>query len=178
MANKSTSFLKLPGEIRNHIYRALLVAESGISIRSHPRASNFGICLVNRQIRQETVPIFYSENVFREEIVDRGDYFSAERWFRNLHPANAALLRHLSLRFDKVKLDLELKILPLTGCLVTVKQYSYHRRNFTAVGPAVQLEVDRLFRERGELSLHAQDYVKVLNAFVEESKLPLQLFLF
>lgn len=76
---EQSSFLKLPGELRNKIYAYLVddtrcfcygwtarILRSGIrvSTRCHCHNGQPPIAKVNRQIRQESLPLYYSINTF------------------------------------------------------------------------------------------------------------------
>ena len=63
------SILALPPELRNKIYRFILVSGNEIRLAGDAR-SQPAILRVNRQIRQEAISIYYSENEFRINIID------------------------------------------------------------------------------------------------------------
>ena len=64
------SFLTLPGELRNEIYRyALVVGKRPFTLRPpeklHRERGDISLFLVNKQVFGETSTIFYHENTFR-----------------------------------------------------------------------------------------------------------------
>lgn len=71
----ASPFLELPPELRNEIYRHVIVVghdedlhedEDYVEIAIHrPYVTEPALLAVNRQIRSETVSIFYGENIFR-----------------------------------------------------------------------------------------------------------------
>lgn len=65
-STEKVGFLDLPGEIRNKIYRLVLVRHPGPRGFEHliPRLAPPALTLVNKQIFDEALPIFYAENTF------------------------------------------------------------------------------------------------------------------
>jgi len=59
-------FLALPAELRNQIYREALVTDMPLSIDAQQPTSIVEPALmrINRQVRRETLPIYYGENPF------------------------------------------------------------------------------------------------------------------
>jgi hypothetical protein len=57
----SSPLLRLAGEIRNKIYQLPLKEEGAVQV-TPSGITEPGLLLVNRQIRQEAMPIFYTEN--------------------------------------------------------------------------------------------------------------------
>ncbi|TKA66978.1 hypothetical protein B0A49_07152 [Cryomyces minteri] len=90
-------FLKLPRELRDLIYRLVLISRMEIM------ASPYGKELVQpplmrlcRQVRNESLPIFYGGNIFRAFC----DYIPASKfasWLRMIGNDNCALLRSVSM---------------------------------------------------------------------------------
>lgn len=69
-APPTRSFLTLPGEIRNEIYRyALVVGRRPFALqlpeKLQPERGDLSLFLVNKQVSWETSTIFYHENTFR-----------------------------------------------------------------------------------------------------------------
>ena len=67
--------LELPAEIRNYIYELALVEDSPIVIDpalKKAQASQPPLIRVSRQIRQETLSLFYSKNTFEFDISSKG----------------------------------------------------------------------------------------------------------
>lgn len=62
----TSPLLRLPGELRNEIYRYALVEADNehIRISKHIKPAQPGILQVNRQCRKESADIFYAENTF------------------------------------------------------------------------------------------------------------------
>lgn len=65
-STEKVGFLDLPGEIRNKIYRLVLVQHPGLWACEHliPSLALPALTLVNKQIFAEALPIFYAENTF------------------------------------------------------------------------------------------------------------------
>ena len=87
------SFLTLPGEIRNEIYRyALVVGRRPFALqlpeKLHHELGDISLFLVNKQVFWETSTIFYHENTFRI----RSDLFYGTPILQTLE-----ILHHLSL---------------------------------------------------------------------------------
>ncbi|KAL9130256.1 MAG: hypothetical protein Q9217_001506 [Psora testacea] len=61
---KAHSFLDLPAEIRNMIYRYTLVCPEPISIKLKFRVGDTNLLCANKQIFKEATEMFYHENVF------------------------------------------------------------------------------------------------------------------
>ncbi len=65
-APPSCTFLALPGEIRNRIYRYTLIAARPFSVQLQwNRPLDTALLRVNKQIFDEASSIFYAENAFR-----------------------------------------------------------------------------------------------------------------
>ena len=75
-----SALLALPGEIRNRIYRYVLVKQSPFSIKLQFFPLDAALLRVNKQVYREASGIFYHENVFR---------------FREELFTGAPILRHL-----------------------------------------------------------------------------------
>lgn len=63
-------FLELPGEVRNRIYRLLLVENPPICIPCDPEIVAVHLLRVCRQIHEEAIPILYQENTIGLDYVD------------------------------------------------------------------------------------------------------------
>ena len=63
MAEKS-ALLALPGEIRNRIYRLVLVGQEPVDVYDQG-VPEPGVLFIRKQIRNEGVRLFYTENQFR-----------------------------------------------------------------------------------------------------------------
>lgn len=113
------SFLELPFEIRDQIYRDLLLIPSYIHLcpgaewgKQRPCQANagepLGLCLAilrtNKFIRDEATPILYSYNSFVMATLDPGAFGRAEvrvaeGFLNSIGPKNAAFVRHVSIAF-------------------------------------------------------------------------------
>lgn len=60
-------FFRLPGELRNKIYRYVILQNTPILVNSAGYQRS-GLMSVSKQARSETVSIFYSENRFRSDV--------------------------------------------------------------------------------------------------------------
>ncbi|TKA70392.1 hypothetical protein B0A55_05615 [Friedmanniomyces simplex] len=57
-------FLRIPGELRNEIYRYALLEDDTIKINKHAKPAQPGMLQTNRQCRKEAGDIYYHENTF------------------------------------------------------------------------------------------------------------------
>ncbi|KAK0831457.1 hypothetical protein LTR73_002839 [Friedmanniomyces endolithicus] len=57
-------FLRIPGELRNEIYRYALLEDDTIKINKHTKPAQPGVLQTNRQLRKEAGDIYYHENTF------------------------------------------------------------------------------------------------------------------
>lgn len=87
---KQSPLLKLPGELRNRIYRSALLEQPYVTV-GRAAFVEPGLLLVCHQIRREAAPIYYGENKFR---IPAPNYDSATclRWM--------AKRTALSLKYD------------------------------------------------------------------------------
>ncbi|KAK5009942.1 hypothetical protein BJ546DRAFT_1129308 [Cryomyces antarcticus] len=90
------SFLKLPPELRNRIYKLVLIRRWPIIadvwfMVVHPPA----LTQVCQQLRRETLPIFYGANKFIGDVI--GDQTSLLLWFRGIGHENCRLIRQLQI---------------------------------------------------------------------------------
>ncbi|KAH9836893.1 hypothetical protein Tdes44962_MAKER08418 [Teratosphaeria destructans] len=98
-------FLGLPVEIRDQIFELVVVRQqTTITMlsnydchRSEVSACQPAISMVNHQLRAETLPIFYSMNLFLAEVSDRTDLMTAKRWLEAIGDGNIRCLRRLAL---------------------------------------------------------------------------------
>lgn len=61
---RESLLLKLPGELRNTIYRHALVKSKSIEPDTAEAKADLALLQVNQQIRREAIKIYYSENTF------------------------------------------------------------------------------------------------------------------
>lgn len=88
--SQESAFLAIPGEIRNLVYRKVLVQRK-IHIGPSDRPGQPALLQVNSQIRQEAIQIYYRENRSKWEIYafNADDYMN---WYQSSpHRANAKL---------------------------------------------------------------------------------------
>ena len=72
-------FLDLPAELRNRIYRLTLLETQKIVISDHHKAKEPGLLSACRQIRQETLTLYYHENVFNI-LIENHDSTTLQHW--------------------------------------------------------------------------------------------------
>lgn len=97
--------LELPKELRDHIFSYILIKPQNTitmlsnshCFQSEVSASQPTISKVNKQLRAETLPIFYSSNTFLAELSDPEDLTTAKNWLAALGDRNIRHLRHLIL---------------------------------------------------------------------------------
>ncbi|KAK5013629.1 hypothetical protein LTR60_003383, partial [Cryomyces antarcticus] len=92
-------FLKLPAELRNLVYRFVLVFQERIAFHHEhatamAQSSQPPLTKVSRQIRAESLPVFYGGNWF-----ECGRFFASFLnllgWFKAIGNHNCALIRHV-----------------------------------------------------------------------------------
>ncbi|GIZ47742.1 hypothetical protein CKM354_001082700 [Cercospora kikuchii] len=100
------SLLGLPRELRDEILSHVLIAPVELStlhkswhnykegVSAYPPA----ICRVNRQLREESLPRFYSGNTFMAQISAEGLYDAFHRWIHGVGRTQVQYIRHLELR--------------------------------------------------------------------------------
>ena len=101
----SRGLLDLPPELRDQIYEYLVLKQRNTitmlpnygSFQSPVSAAQPAICCVNRQIRAETLPMFYSNNLFLAEVSDSTDLAIAKNWLVVIGDENIRHLRRLAL---------------------------------------------------------------------------------
>ncbi|KAF2211901.1 hypothetical protein CERZMDRAFT_97821 [Cercospora zeae-maydis SCOH1-5] len=100
------SLLGLPGELRDEILSHILIAPVEIST-VHKSWHNYKLCVtayppavcrVNRQLRMEALPRFYSDNIFMVQISPEGLYDAFHRWINRVGESQVQHVRHLELR--------------------------------------------------------------------------------
>lgn len=97
--------LDLPRELRDQIYEYLVFKPKNTitmlpnygSFQSVVSAAQPAICGVNKQIRSETLPIFYGSNLFLAEISESTDLAIAKNWLSAIEGDNICHLRRLAL---------------------------------------------------------------------------------
>lgn len=67
------------------------------SFQSPVSAAQPPLCCVNKQIRAETLPIFYSSNLFLAEVSDDTDLAIAKNWLDTIGDENVRHLQRLAL---------------------------------------------------------------------------------
>lgn len=108
---KYASFLELEPELRNRIYRELLVTDTVVKFNPAPRLSRTAALLRTcRQVHEEARGILYGENAFHldRRAETRGNYWDEEwkeigykdvrRFLESIGPDNIANMRFLSIR--------------------------------------------------------------------------------
>lgn len=97
--------LDLPKELRDAIFsHILLKPQNTITMlsnshcfRSEVSAAQPTISQVSRQLRAETLPVFYGSNRFLAELGDPEDLDTAKNWLGAIGDQNVRFLRHLVL---------------------------------------------------------------------------------
>ena len=101
-------FLDLPAELRNNIYELVTIHKeykesSPIRPLEHKRQHipSLAITRVSKQLRQETLPMFYMQNTFAFNTVTRAYGLAASNqlkiWLRKIDTEAASSIRHISL---------------------------------------------------------------------------------
>ncbi|KAK4996596.1 hypothetical protein LTR66_003824 [Elasticomyces elasticus] len=100
-------FFDLPTELRCRIYQCTVLEREPIPIPVPLELwplyeGSFGthmeqpaIARTNRQLRQESLPIYYGCNTFSGQCVARGAEFPFESWFQTIGEENRKLIRHV-----------------------------------------------------------------------------------
>ena len=88
-------FGRLPGELRNKIYRCAVVEVTPIRLHAQPTKDNVGLVFappplarVHPQIRDEMLPIYFTENTFNSVadasiVIPSSDDYGVNRWARD-----------------------------------------------------------------------------------------------
>ncbi|KAF2723433.1 hypothetical protein K431DRAFT_282895 [Polychaeton citri CBS 116435] len=99
-----TCFFSLPAELREQIYSELLAIPSTVTMhpghqfyRDEAYAVQPPITRVNRLIRSETLPLFYSSNTISAQLDQTEDLALAKQWLHAIGDSNTRHLRHMSL---------------------------------------------------------------------------------
>jgi hypothetical protein len=79
-------FLDLPAEIRNQIYELVVISKGIIGYARPPN-----IAQVSQQVRRESLPIFYSNNIFNVQSAS-----SLNAWIPSISEPNRHLIRHVT----------------------------------------------------------------------------------
>ena len=98
-------FLDLPQEIRDEIYEYIVVKptntitmlENHNCFQNEVSAGQPAISRVNRQIRAESLPMFYRRNLFMAELSNYLDLTIAKSWLESIGDLNAGCIRRLAL---------------------------------------------------------------------------------
>ncbi|CAK4030385.1 Hypothetical predicted protein [Lecanosticta acicola] len=94
IALPKTSFLNLPAELRNEVYRLSLIGDTPIPIRfKAPCVPQPSLSMANKQIRTECLSIFYGENVFWTT-----QAFTVDAWFMHMDGKQLAQVREVRLQ--------------------------------------------------------------------------------
>jgi hypothetical protein len=104
-SGERAGLLDLPQELRDQIYGYLMLKQkTHITMLPHYSCSQSlvsaaqpALCYVNKQIRTETLPIFYSSNLFLAELSDDTDLAVAKNWLAAIGNENLRHLRRLAL---------------------------------------------------------------------------------
>lgn len=97
--------LNLPRELRDEILSYILIKpqntitmlSNSYCYRSEVSASQPAVSKVSKQLRAETLPVFYNSNVFLAELSDPDDLRTAKSWLSAIGASNVEHLRHLVL---------------------------------------------------------------------------------
>lgn len=96
---------KLPQELRDQIYGyVLLKSHATITMLPHYNsaqslisAAQPALCCANKQLRAETLPVFYNINLFLAEISDEEDLNVAKNWIDTIGDENLGHVHRLAL---------------------------------------------------------------------------------
>lgn len=97
--------LDLPKELRDEIFSHLLLKprntitmlSNSHCFRSEVSAAQPALSQVSKQLRAETLPVFYGSNRFLAELGDAEDLETAKNWLVAIGDGNVRFLRHLVL---------------------------------------------------------------------------------
>ena len=100
-----TGLLKFPQELRDQIYEYVVLKQKATvtmlphynTFQSPISAGQPALCCVNKQIRTETLPIFYDSNLFLAEVSDTDDLAIAKNWLSAIGNENIRHIRRLCL---------------------------------------------------------------------------------
>ncbi|KXL49496.1 hypothetical protein M433DRAFT_158677 [Acidomyces richmondensis BFW] len=138
--------MNLPAELREQIYLLLVVKPQNTvtmlsnynCYRSEVSACQPTISFVSRQLRKETLPLFYGNNLFMAEITQIVDLEIAKRWLNAIGDENVKSLRRLAIcgwtripfghmvskRWVRIVLDLKNGTIEVEGTGSEAGQYS------------------------------------------------------
>lgn len=105
LRNDTMGLLDLPEELRDEIFsHILLKPQNTITMlsnshcfRSEVSAAQPTISQVCKQLRMETLPVFYGSNRFLAELGEAEDLETARNWLATIGDSNVRYLRHLVL---------------------------------------------------------------------------------
>lgn len=106
MMSRPKGFLDLPRELRDEIFEYLVVKPTNTitmlessqnCAQNEVSAAQPAISRVNRQIRAESLPMFYKRNLFTAELSNFLDLTIAKSWLESIGDHNAACIRRLGL---------------------------------------------------------------------------------
>lgn len=92
-------FLQLAGELRNRIYEFTVTANGFVEFRRNKWAPQPGITRVCRQLRKESLPIYYSTKSF-VHFVDKSNIEGIYRWLRRIGRDYLKTITVLHIRCD------------------------------------------------------------------------------
>lgn len=98
-AAAGTGLLELPAEVRNDIYSLALAQGKPTLVSTYGRSARASLLRVNRQIRSETLQVYYSSNAFRATIDDamiRGPM----RWCNGMSAESLKAIQNFTLVFE------------------------------------------------------------------------------
>lgn len=104
--SRPKGFLDLPRELRDEIFEYIIVKptntitmlENHNCFQNEVSAAQPAISRVNKQIRAESLPMFYKRNLFLAELTNFMDLLTAKNWLEAIGNLNAGHLRRLALR--------------------------------------------------------------------------------
>lgn len=103
--SQDSPLLALAPELRNDIYRHVLVSDAAIDIGSESSATQPSILQTCRQIREEAESIYYHENIFAATAspYGMGNYLRVHGWLCKIGAARCAMMANLRLNLGPSK---------------------------------------------------------------------------
>ncbi len=102
--NYTSTFLRLPPEVRNAIYEAVLAMDTvrDLPLGTHGLLGTHyavppALARTCREIRNELLPLFYSSRLFVIFLDTRGSFQKAISWLQSMGESNFALVRNIVL---------------------------------------------------------------------------------